>query len=219
MDNSFFLPYITSNQSDFLNAVNNVAYSLGVDPIALLADMWQESTLNPQAELIVNGNVVGGGLVGFLVSTISQFGIDFSDYIQLSNVDQMPYVQQLFYPNSQYINCYTDLRLADFYPAALIYGWPDSQIFPDAVYQANKNLDIDGNGYLTVGEFRRSQFKGFPADLANYLQTTQFSNISQEIATAAEVGGGALGAILLIGVAAGMFKKKSGDKVIYKIAA
>lgn len=156
--------FIPSNKSEFINSVRNVSDLLGIDPNWLMAVMYKESGLNPQA---VNRNGGATGLIQFMPSTARALGTTTAKLYSMNNVEQMYYVYQYFKPYRGRYKSYPDLYLACFFPLAL--GKPDDWIISsgtlsaEEVATANPVIDLNKDKAITVGEFREYCYKGLSA--------------------------------------------------------
>lgn len=213
------------NSDAFLLGVVQVAQALGASPIDLLLAMNTESSLNPAAH---NASGQGAwGLIQILTSNLP--GVGWTDggsaFAQLSDVDQLPYVQNFLSRYAQYgLSTPGRVHQALFVPATI----EDPANFPDvpdtviaaasadnlptgistglanalvAAYNANPGFDQGQKGYITTGDMyqtdlsRAANSSVFQDDLARLQQIAP-----QIFQTAATAGTSILG----IGVLAGL---------------
>ncbi len=171
--------YITNNNSAFIAKVQNIATQLGINPDWLMVVMFFESSLKPTAYNATTGAV---GLLQWLPSTAASLGTNAADLLGMSNVDQLDYVYYYLEPYSGQMNNVYDVYLATFFPAAI--GKPDSWVMQTStlsaqtVAQYNPALDLNGDGVITVGEFKQwidNQLK--EKELYDLIKLTSFSAI------------------------------------------
>lgn len=151
---------ITVNKDAFLSKVNAIAQKLQINPDWLMAVMNSETggTFSPS---IQNPLTKATGLIQFMPDTaFYQLGTSIDTLKQMSNVDQLEYVYKYFAPYKNYITKYEDLYLITFYPNADkkfagTLSKPDTWAFPDSVYVANRGIDMNKDGTLTIGDFRQ----------------------------------------------------------------
>lgn len=111
-----FLDYVKDNKTEFITEVENVSKRLGINPNWIMAVMYKESRLNPQA---VNKKGGATGLIQFMPQTAKALGTTTYQLFKLDNVDQLKYVEKYFTPYKKYIDSYLDLYLVTFFPLAL----------------------------------------------------------------------------------------------------
>ncbi|HSZ72478.1 MAG TPA: transglycosylase SLT domain-containing protein [Cytophagaceae bacterium] len=160
-----FEELVKENKAAFLKKVVEVAGRLGINPNWLMLVMKQESNIDPRE---VNSITHATGLIQFMPSVAQRLGTTVMQLYNMSNLQQLDYVEKYFSPDKNYINSFTDLYLITFYPAALIGKKPDSWNFPDVVYRDNKGLDKNHDGIVNLGEFKRYVLskvpKSFPVE-------------------------------------------------------
>lgn len=155
--------YISSNKAAFLTKVNQIAANLKVDPNWLMAIMYSESRLD---HTIVNPVSKSVGLIQFMPSTALSLGTSVEKLKAMTNVQQLDYVNKFFSPVAGKIKNFLDLYLYAFFPIAV--GKPDSfvieaQNLSAAIVTAqNKQLDLNNDGKITVGEFKQYVTNKFP---------------------------------------------------------
>lgn len=145
---------ITSAQ---LDKVKKVSAALKIDPSWLLMAMFKETggTFSPS---IKNPTSSASGLIQFMEATAKSLGTSTAALRKMTFIQQMDYVYKYFLPYRGKLNSFFDVYLAIFYPAAI--GKPDSWIFPDWVYRANKGLDTNKSGKISLGEWKAWALKG-----------------------------------------------------------
>lgn len=168
-----FLDKVAENQLEFAEKVKSIARNLKINPDWLMALMWSESGLNPYVRNKAGGSAVG--LIQWTSSTAQQIGTSTAQLLTMSNVEQLEWVERyLLYAMSisktNKIADYDDLYLLVFYPAAV--GKSDSWFFPGNVYQQNAGMDMNGDGRISIADFKVFIRKKIPAQsLKNFEKT------------------------------------------------
>lgn len=162
---------VTSNKEAFLSEVKSVARKLMIEPDWLMAVMWKESKLNPQA---VNPTTNATGLIQFMPSTAQGLGTSVSALKNMSNVEQMEYVYKYYKPYRLKLKSYPDLYLATFFPIALgkndDWVMQTSSISASTIARQNPAINLNGDNKITVGEFREYCYKQFDSATQNILK-------------------------------------------------
>jgi hypothetical protein len=162
---------VTSNKEAFLDKVKSISKKLLIEPDWLMAVMWKESKLNPQA---VNTTTNATGLIQFMPSTANGLGTSVSALKNMSNVEQLDYVYKYYRPYVSKLKSYPDLYLATFFPIAL--GKADdwvmqtSSISASTIARQNPAINLNGDNKITVGEFREYCYKQFDLATQNILK-------------------------------------------------
>lgn len=160
---------VKNNKSLFLDAVRVVSARLGIDANWLMAVMYAESRLSPQAQnkkFPFSGGGYATGLIQFTPDTARALGTSVDELYHMNNVEQMGWVEKYFLPYVGRLKSYADVYLAVFFPAAI--GKPDNWVFEArnlsraSVARSNPIIDIDGNGEITVSEFKKYLQNGIP---------------------------------------------------------
>ncbi len=135
--------------ADVSDAVRSMAIKLGASADDLMTVMYFESRLNPAAK---NPYGSASGLIQFTDSTAQSLGTTTTALRNMSTIEQLPYVQKYLQRFAGKIGTLEALYLAVFYPAYL--GKPANTVIPlsAAWVNANKVLDINNDGKITVGE-------------------------------------------------------------------
>lgn len=143
---------VKENKEAFIQKVKEISGRLGINPNWLMLVMFMESNINHRAV-----NPMGGatGLIQFMPFVATELGTTTKQLLNMSNVQQLNYVEKYFKNWAKYVNGFTDLYLITFYPAALIQKRPDSWNFPNIVYQYNKGLDRNKDQIINLGEWKR----------------------------------------------------------------
>ena len=140
MKASIFLDLIKENKTAFINELEAVSTRLNINPNWLLAVMYKESRLNPQA---VNKTGGATGLIQFMPNTAQGLGTSTADLYNMTNVEQLKYVEKYFRPYKDKIKSYLDLYLVTFFPVALSK--------PNDWYFETKNLSKEKIGIQNKG--------------------------------------------------------------------
>ncbi len=148
--------YIHSNKEKFIQKVEQISLLLEIEPEWLMIVMYAESGLNPQAV-----NKYGGatGLIQFMPNTARVLGTSVSKLAKMDNVTQLDYVYKYYQFYRGRIHSVYDLYLITFFPIAL--GKPDNWVMKTSrlsawiIAKQNPAIDINHNGQITVGEFKR----------------------------------------------------------------
>ncbi len=143
---------VKENKEAFIKKVKEISSRLGINPNWLMLVMYMESNINHRAV-----NPMGGatGLIQFMPFVATELGTTTKQLLNMSNVEQLNYVEKYFKSWAKYVTGFTDLYLVTFYPAALIQKRPDSWNFPNIVYQYNKGLDRNKDQIINLGEWKR----------------------------------------------------------------
>lgn len=169
--NLVFLNSVTSNREAFADKVIEISQKLDIDPNWLMAVMWSESGLNPQArntKYPVNGGYATG-LIQFIPSTAQHLGTTTEALYNMSNVEQLDWVYKYFRPYRDKIESFIDLYMVTFFPAAV--GKKEDHILQTknisalAISRANPIFDLNKDGKVTVGEVSEAFLKRLPAEI------------------------------------------------------
>lgn len=138
---------------EFRTRVLHMALRLNIDPSWIMACMYFESKLNPQA---INPYSGATGLIQFMPSTAIEIHTTVDALYKMSAVEQLDYVERYL---TRWLRDYAQPTLADVYMAIF---WPraigkpgDYQIVSDQtsqVYVQNKGLDLNQDGTITKDE-------------------------------------------------------------------
>jgi len=144
------------NRDQFLSKVEWISGALGIDSNWLMAVMWFESKLNPQA---ANPYGTAVGLIQFTKSTALSLGTTRQELLLMSNVEQLKYVYKYLLPYKGKLNSPGQLYLAIFSPAYL--NKADDYIISLSAnwVKANKIFDLNQDENITVGEVRTKFIK------------------------------------------------------------
>jgi hypothetical protein len=115
------------------------------------------------------------GLIQFMPATAKHLGTTNQELYKLNNVQQLDYVHKYFLPVKGKIKGFEDLYLYAFYPYAV--GKPDTYIigseksmdYAKEIVKENP-LDTNGDGVLSVSEFKTFLYKRIPKDALEALK-------------------------------------------------
>ncbi len=167
-----FEEYVKENKEAFIKKVIYTANFLEVEPEHEMFVMWFESRLDHRAVNYQKGDSKdpfirckkrATGLIQFMPATSRMLGTTNLQLLQMSNVEQMEYVQRYL---GMYKGKYTgwlDLYCSIFYPAAI--GKPDTfRITTDIVAKQNPLFDINKDMDITKAEIRFALIKQIPEE-------------------------------------------------------
>lgn len=159
---------IPNNKAAFIAKVKALALKLDVPADWLMFVMDFESGLNPQAR---NPQSTATGLIQFIESTARDLGTTTDALYQMSNVEQMHYVEKYLVQKRNQFGSFdhiVDLYLAIFYPVAI--PKPMSYIFPESVYRVNKLFDLNGDQKISKEELQNKILSRVPASYQDTLK-------------------------------------------------
>lgn len=166
--NLIFSDLVKSNRDSFLKEVKTVANRIGTSGNALMAVMWKESGLNPKA---VNPKGGATGLIQFMPDTAKGLGTTTEKLYNMTNVEQLKYVEKYFNQFKGSKRTYTDLYLITFFPAALEHD--DNWFFKDGKRSAEligaKNPAINGGKPINKIAFRKYVMGRIPEEYKKLL--------------------------------------------------
>ena len=169
--NLIFANLVTTNRDAFLNKVIEVSGRLSVDPNWLMAVMYKESRINHRA---VNSTGGATGLIQFMPATAIGLGTTTSALLNMSNVEQLDWVQKYFWNYRGRMKSYVDMYLVTFFPIAL--GKPDDWVMQTSTLSAqliarqNPGINQNAAGVITVATFAAYCYKGFSQDVIEILK-------------------------------------------------
>lgn len=148
--------YKGADKATFIEKVKSVSFKLGINPNWLMYAFFLESGLDPSATNDGYTFKDGSHAVGLNQMTPIAFKeIGYTgtwlDYRKLTGTQQMDWVYKYFKEWENKITNYKQLYLINFYPSFI--GRDESAEFPFDVVMANKGLDTNGDGRLTLKEF------------------------------------------------------------------
>ena len=160
--NPYVPPKNVMEDLDFIQAVDNLAFELGVIPQDLLRVMAFETghTFDPSEKNRAGSGAIG--LIQFVESTAKDLGTSTAELAGMTRVEQLEYVSTFLKQKLKGVEDpdIGDLYMAVFYPAAV--GKANDYILleqkdPDLSnkkdpYNLNYNLDMNRDGFITKGE-------------------------------------------------------------------
>lgn len=150
-----YIEKVSTNRAAFEQKVNRISANLGILPDWLMTVMYAESGLNHLAE---NAKSTAIGLIQFLDSTLKNLGTTRNYLKSLTNVQQLDWVEKYFVSlglKGKMQSVY-DVYFAVFSPKYV--GKSDGTVIAtsgQSVYNANKALDTDKDGRLTVLDVKK----------------------------------------------------------------
>lgn len=177
------------NKSAFLKKADQVAKDLGIPLEWLMAVMGSETGSTYKADISNIGcikskgdaNKCAVGLIQFMPDTAKGLGTSIQQLKSMTNVSQLDYVKKYYYPYRNKITRFVDLYLVTFYPVALtkpdgfVLGSERSMAFAKKVYEQNKGIDQNGDGLISVADFKKwiAKNKHIPTGIEeNEVETT-----------------------------------------------
>lgn len=160
-----FLNYYTGTDKDaFANAVVAMANQLGINPADIMFVMYKESGLSPSAINKSSGNC---GLIQFADSTANGLGTSCAALVQMTGVQQLPYVQkylQNVIHDYGALDSTSEVYSAIFYPASV--GAGTDYEYPANVVTANQGF-FPNSPAGTKGDFIAWIQKNIPTSYAS----------------------------------------------------
>ncbi|GAB3519520.1 lysozyme family protein [Emticicia fontis] len=160
-----YIDKVTTNRAAFETKVIQIAGRLGIKPDWLMIVMYAESKLN---HLATNSGSSAIGLIQFLNKTLASLGTSREAIQSMTNVQQLDYVEKYF------VNLGVSGKMTDVYQVCLAVFLPKYMYSPDSTiiansgsttYTANKGMDMDKDGQLSVGDVRGWYGKFIPASV------------------------------------------------------
>jgi len=150
---------------EFIKELINVGNRLGVNPAYLAAVMASESGFDPSIKNPIK--MKGGhptGLIQFVPLTAKQLGTTVQDLGEMSDIDQLHYVEKFYQPWAGKLKTPGDVYMATFLP--VFVGKPSDTILGqagnmnkmpggltyDIVYKQNKGFDTDKDGIIRISD-------------------------------------------------------------------
>lgn len=166
------LPYINlivENKAAFSARLQEIARSLGIRAAWLMIVFFIETAAAKTGVIdhrISNSATGATGLIQFMPATAAALGTSTTRLKQMSNVEQLYYVEKYLSPYRGRMRSLADVYLAVFFPAAI--GRPDnwvlqtSRLSAQTVARFNPLFDINRDGIITVGEIKNKLFQFIP---------------------------------------------------------
>jgi hypothetical protein len=156
----------------FIAKVITICNRLGIDPNWLMIVMRFESA-NTFSASVKNPNSEAYGLIQFTAVGISGLGVTLDQLKAMDAVTQLDWVEKYLNPYRGKMTDLYGVYLAVFAPAYI--GRPDAQkvyVSPSKQYTANKPLDTNNDGVITVGEIKQVISRYIPAGYSAGSTTT-----------------------------------------------
>lgn len=172
---SFKLPEEVSNDKEFMSKVGVISQDFGFNPNDLLRVIEFE-TAKSWSPKIKSPNSTATGLIQFLESTAKGLGTSTAELAKMSRAEQMDYVAKYLAPYKGKLKNFGDIYMAVHWPAGI--GKDETYVMYEKgskEYDANKNLDTNGDGTVTRGETIASVI----ARTGNGKMTTPFTQEAQ----------------------------------------
>ncbi|GAB3282425.1 hypothetical protein GCM10027347_58720 [Larkinella harenae] len=150
-------------RTEFINKVVAISNRLGINPNWLMIVMRFESA-NTFLPYVKNPNSGAVGLIQFTQVAIKDWGVTLNQLAAMTAVQQLDYVEKYLTPYKGRMTDLYNVYLAVFAPAYI--GRPDAQkvyASPSNAYNANKPLDTNNDGVITVGEIKSVIARYIPA--------------------------------------------------------
>jgi hypothetical protein len=163
-----------NDADDCLAKVRQVSGALGIEPDWLMQVMYSESRLDTQA---VNKITNATGLIQFMPNTAKELNTTVATLYTMTFIQQMDYVYKYLLRYKKYLTSYANLYMAVFYPAGLTMR--EASILPDKVYFANKGLDINKDGQLTLAEVKQWFINRIPDELKEFVLKKKLQSDSE----------------------------------------
>lgn len=160
-----FDSYITGNKLAFTSRLKDISNRLGIDPNWLMAVMWKESLVNPQAVAPSTG---ASGLIQFMPATARELGTTVQAIRTMTAVQQLDYVYKFYKRYAGKLRSYPDLYKVTFFPKML--GKPQNWVLQtdklpaETIAKYNPGIDLDKNKQITVAEFEAYTYKRIPKE-------------------------------------------------------
>lgn len=155
---------VDNNKAAFLQRVSEISAALGINPDWLMFVMKTESGITSTA---VNPHTGATGLIQFMPATAAGLGTSLAEIARMNNVQQLEYVYKYFKPYAGKLHSAADLYAVTFFPKVL--GQPDEYVLQTDTISAakiagqNPIFDLNKNGEITAGEFRKAVFSRYPS--------------------------------------------------------
>jgi hypothetical protein len=141
---------IEKTSPEFRIGMIQVGINLQTDPNFITAVMQNESGFNPKA---TNPLSNATGLIQFMPGTAKKLGTTVDEIRQMTDVQQLPFVEAYYKPYTGRLNSAGDVYMATFMPNFI--GKPKDTVIatdPSKVYVQNKTFDRQNKGFFTVGD-------------------------------------------------------------------
>lgn len=151
-ERTYEVPEELLQDTKFIGAVEDTSRNIGINPDWLLRAMEFE-TAGTFSASIKAPTSSATGLIQFIEGTAKNLGTSTEELAGMSRVEQMAYVEKYLKPYANRIKNFGDLYMAIHWPKGV--GKPNSYVMyteGSKAYDANKGLDVNGDGTVTRGE-------------------------------------------------------------------
>lgn len=154
-----YIDLIKENQADFGQKLIDISNRLNINPNWLMGVFYIETAASVRKVIdhrARNPKTNATGLIQFMPSTAESLGTTLDELCNMTNVEQLDYVEKYFKPYAKKINRFIDCYLAVFFPLAI--GKPENWVIqaknlpPEKVAAYNPLYDLNKDGKITVGE-------------------------------------------------------------------
>jgi hypothetical protein len=177
-----FQELIQDNQSDFIKKNSLISQYMSINENWIPMVFWLESRLNPKAVNKQPGDsddpytiaeFRATGLFQCMPSTALKLGITTQQLFNMNSYQQLDYYFKYVSIYKGQIKTFWDLYMSNFFPAGI--GKPDDWIIQATgipakiIARQNPGFDINGDGMITVGEFKSAVMKELPSAAASFI--------------------------------------------------
>jgi len=151
-ENGYKAPEEVLQDINFMGKVKSVSTNLGINSNDLLRVIEFE-TGKSFSPAVKSPNSSATGLIQFIESTAEGLGTSTEALAAMTRTEQMDYVAKYLAPYKGKIKNFGDLYMAVHWPAAI--GKDEAYVMYEKgskAYEANKNLDTNGDGTVSRGE-------------------------------------------------------------------
>lgn len=148
---------VKTNREEFYTELEAVAGRLGIPSHWLEFCIWFE-TAKTMDHTIQSSKTKATGLIQFMPLTAKSLGTTVDALKEMTNVQQLKYVEKYLWPYRNRFKSFTDVYLTIFFPVAV--GRPDSFIIEagrlkaSVIAKQNPVFDINEDGQITKAEIK-----------------------------------------------------------------
>lgn len=143
-------------ETTFLPKLKEICSWLGVDVDSMLAVMFSESRIKPEAHNKKSG---ASGLIQFMPATAKGLGTTTTAIRQMTGTAQLDYVKKYFAPYKDKMKSIHDLYAVVFFPVMVgksaSYILQTKNLSAETIAKANPIFDINKNLQITKAEFNK----------------------------------------------------------------
>lgn len=164
-----YINLVSENRTAFAAALLETAHRLGIMPGWLMVVFYIETAASRTGKIdhrVMNPATGATGLIQFMPRTAVALGTTTAALAQMSNVEQLGWVEKYLNPYRGRMKSLTDVYLAVFFPAAI--GKPDNWVLQapgmsaQTVARFNPLYDVNRDGQITVGEIKNKLVQFIP---------------------------------------------------------